>query len=958
LLPSGKFSRFALAVAFSLLGLLVLLVAGVGRQANNHLILDLLQSAVAVWAGICAMWVTGRSAGYLRRLWLLLTVSVFLVCAAQVLKAYYKNIAQLPFATPWPSDILFLLWVIPALMMLLPRSDDESRGTDWLTILDFVQVGIVALTAYLYFFYLTSRWQAEGPRMVLNVFRVQMYRDLAIAAAFLAESWANTQRSIRKLFNGIALFLLLEAGWTIFYLVSWPTALGKTHWDEVVWCAPYLFLTAFASRWKTEEAPAAQQPASPGKAKIFSRVLPVCMPLLVLFMGRRIAGEQNALAWAAITASFSVSLARLTLTNEKQRRNADNLRQAEAALQQSAEMFTTAFQSSLDAISISIMPEGRFLVVNDSFLRMTGYTQEEVLGKSAADLKLWIDEEQRSRILAKLQSGTEIKEEEFLMRTKAGDIRTAQVSAARVQIGDRPGILGMVRDVTERRRAEEALRVSEERFRTLVQNLHVGIVLLGPKAETLYANRAVLATFGAGEKEVLGKSTAQFEGTAIREDGREMSFAERPGPRAIATKRPVYGEVVGWRREGTTEVLWTLVDAVPHLTQQGEVANVLLSISNITLRKRAEEALRASEERFRTVVESFHVGVALLGPGAEILFANAAALEIFGLSLEQVLGRTTDELGLIALREDGTEIPFAIRPAPRAIATGHPVCNEVVGWRRPGSEEVFWTLGEVVPLFSREGKLERLVAAFSDITKRKEAEGALHQLSARLLRLQDEERRKLGRELHDSLAQSVMAVNLDLAQVARSSVPLDKKARHALSEARGVLREMSREIRTLSYLLHPPVLDELGLASAAKEYAQGFGDRSGIALEIDIPSGFPRLPQEAETAFFRIIQESLANIQRHSGSSTGRIRLRCEQGHVELEISDKGRGIEATPQSEGGNGQRVSRLGVGILGMRERMLQLGGTLEVQSNPSGTIVRATIPLVLEAAHAAPSHSCGR
>ena len=148
LLPSGKFSRLSLAVACLLVGSLVLVIGATGSRAKGPILSDLLQSAIAIWTGVCALQVTQRSSGYLRRLWWLITVSVFLACSAQILKTYYKHIVQLPFASPWPSDILFMLWAVPALMMLLPRSEEESGGMDWPTILDFVQLGIVALTAY------------------------------------------------------------------------------------------------------------------------------------------------------------------------------------------------------------------------------------------------------------------------------------------------------------------------------------------------------------------------------------------------------------------------------------------------------------------------------------------------------------------------------------------------------------------------------------------------------------------------------------------------------------------------------------------------------------------------------------------------------------------------------------------------------------------------------------------
>jgi len=382
------------------------------------------------------------------------------------------------------------------------------------------------------------------------------------------------------------------------------------------------------------------------------------------------------------------------------------------------------------------------------------------------------------------------------------------------------------------------------------------------------------------------------------------------------------------------------MDAIPQLSDQGQVVSVLLSVTNITERKRAEEALQASEERFRNLIQDLHVGVVLLGPAAEIRFANQAALASFGLSEDQTIGKSSAQLGLVAIREDGTEIPFSMRPGPRAIETKQPVRNAVMGWRLAKSNEVLWTLADAVPHLTETGEVASVIVAISDITELKRAEEALHHLSTRLLQLQDEERRRLARELHDSLAQSVMAVNLDLAQVARTSGPLGEKAKHALSEARDVLQQMSREIRTLSYLLHPPALDELGLVSALREYAKGFSERSEVQLEVDLQPGFGRLSQEAETALYRIVQESLTNIQRHSGSQTARIRLRADSTCVQLEVSDRGRGMDLAALRPGNTAG--TSLGVGILGMKERMLQLGGKLELESSSSGTTVRATIP----------------
>ena len=810
MLPSGKFSKLAVVVSGLLAAALLIVVEAIPSSAKTLLVSGILQTIVAVWAAFCCGHAARQSSGYLRQLWILLTAALSVVAVAQGMGSYFQSIAHRPSVTPWPSDILFIFWVMPAVVALLPRPAEDSGRMDWRQVLDFAQVGVVGLCAYLYFFYVPSRWQVEGPQMVVKLMRLQLFRDFALSAGFFIRAAMVSAPPIRAFFGRISSFFFLASASDVFFLISSRPSTGRTSWNDIVWCVPFWFAVGFAATWRDKELPVHPKSSSPARSSVVSQILPICLPLLVLFMSRRIAVEENSIAWAAVTGSFMLSAARLLLTNEKQRRITEDLRRTETALRQSSETFSTAFRASPVAMSISLLPNGQYVAVNDGFLRLTGYTQEEVIGKTAADLRLWVQEGQRLTVLSKLMYGEEVKEEEFLLRTKKGETLSGQLSAAQIRLAGEPAVLGMVQDITARKRAEKLLRASEEKFRTLVENMEVGVVLLGPRAE--------------------------------------------------------------------------------------------------------------------------------------IQFANFAAQQMFGTSIEQARGKSSAELDLVSFREDGTELQYSKRPGPRVVQTRQPIRNEVTGWRRSGSSEIFWTLGNAVPQFNRDGSIAGVINSFINITERRQTEEALRQLSTRLLQLQDEERRRLGRELHDSLAQSVLAVNLDLAQLARTSAPLDESAKRALSKARGVLQEMSREIRTLSYLLHPPLLDELGLASAVQEYAKGFGERSGIKLEVQIQAEFGRLSQEVETALFRIVQESLSNIQRHSGSQTARITLRAEPGRVELEVCDQGRGMGQKSVEQGKT--PGARLGVGLLGMRERMVQLGGTLKVVSNSFGTTVQATIPLKVE------------
>ena len=216
----------------------------------------------------------------------------------------------------------------------------------------------------------------------------------------------------------------------------------------------------------------------------------------------------------------------------------------------------------------------------------------------------------------------------------------------------------------------------------------------------------------------------------------------------------------------------------------------------------------------------------------------------------------------------------------------------------------------------------------------------LGELSSRLQQMRDEERRQISRELHDSIGQLLAALSMNIAVVQRQADNLDSAGARAISENAAMVEQISREIRTISHLLHPPLLDAAGLASALRWYVDGFSERSQIKVELHIPELFRRLSEEMEIAIFRMVQECLTNIHRHSGGNSAAIRVREENHRIVVEVRDAGKGIPLEKQLELSSSGRI---GVGFRGMRERVRQLGGTLEIRSDNAGTAVTATLPL---------------
>lgn len=220
-----------------------------------------------------------------------------------------------------------------------------------------------------------------------------------------------------------------------------------------------------------------------------------------------------------------------------------------------------------------------------------------------------------------------------------------------------------------------------------------------------------------------------------------------------------------------------------------------------------------------------------------------------------------------------------------------------------------------------------------------EREEKYRRLSGRLLSLQDEERRRLALDLHDSTGQYLAALTMNLDVLGRATKALDARSRRALAESRSLADQCAREVRTFAYLLHPPLLDEVGLSSAVRWYAEGFAKRSGIHVTMDLGE-IGRLPGPIETALFRVVQEGLTNVHRHASTTTASIRLTATAEAVALDIHDEGQGLRDAATQE--HGTVPETLGVGIQGMRERVRQLGGTFEVEFGDTCTTVRVRVP----------------
>jgi PAS domain S-box-containing protein len=332
-------------------------------------------------------------------------------------------------------------------------------------------------------------------------------------------------------------------------------------------------------------------------------------------------------------------------------------------------------------------------------------------------------------------------------------------------------------------------------------------------------------------------------------------------------------------------------------------------------------ALEGADLPYNTLVERMQQGAAMLSGEGCIIYCNQALAQLLGTSREAVIGHG---LRSFLLAEDAAACDELIRNAQSAPCEGEMTlhCN---GDATIPASFSFTAL-------SRDKSATGVL--ITDLRNQREQA----EFASRLQALQDEERKRIARELHDSAGQLLAGIGINLGVLREQFAGADTPATKALSDASFLLDQVSSEIRTISHLLHPPLLDVVGLVSALRWYIDGFSERSKIKVELQLAENLSRYSEEMEIAIFRIVQECLTNVHRHSGSPTAVISLSQERDELVIEVSDKGKGISLEKRQQlTGGGQGT----VGFIGMRERLRQFGGSLKVQSTDAGTVVTAML-----------------
>ena len=594
---------------------------------------------------------------------------------------------------------------------------------------------------------------------------------------------------------------------------------------------------------------------------------------------------------------------------------------------QAKHLFHYLFEQASLGIAVEDL-EGKLLLANPALCSMLGYEENELCGMSCSQFANPEDSADDWALFQRLRAGVidhYSLEKRYVRRDGVRLWGRLNVSILKNgEGGSSPLVFAFVEDITERKQVEDALKKSEEKFSKAFRESPMALTLTSATDHRyLDVNETFEQMTGWLRNEVIGRTPFDF---GIWVDSAErLEFVKR-----VLAEGAIRGWELHYRcKDGTQRVGL----GAGELIQIGNEPCILSVIADITGRKQVECKLRASEDKLRLLLDS--TPEAIYGIDLEHLctFCNPACLRVLGYEhVDQVVGKNMHNL-IHHSRADGTAYPVEECRVHRVTQTGQGVhAEDEVLWRANGTSfpAECWSYPQ------RKGEeVVGAVVAFIDITERKLAESALANLSRKLIEAQEQERTRIGRELHDDFGQRLAMVAIELQQLHEDPL-VSPEVRSRTSELQEQISEIAADIQSLSHALHSAKLQYLGIAGAIRGFCQEFGEQQKVEINFqtrDLPSP---LSPDISLCFFRVLQEALHNAVKHSRVRHFEVRLWGTSEEIHLTIRDSGIGFDR-------DAARASR-GLGLISMKERLNLVNGTLSIDSQlKRGTTIHARVPL---------------
>jgi len=598
-------------------------------------------------------------------------------------------------------------------------------------------------------------------------------------------------------------------------------------------------------------------------------------------------------------------------------RNDDLIATNDAELKASEDRFATAFYSSPIAMAITTVAEGRYVEINEAFVRQTGWARDEICGRTSLELRIWPTADDRNAMIAALVRHKTIRDQHQQFRTKSGRLITTLYSAGLITLQGAPCVLAAIADITAQTEAEDALRESEAKFRMLAETTQSGIFICGRDGALAYFNPQLAHFTGYSADELHTKTVRDL----IHPDAHDLVRA-RVQARLRGEQVPGRYQFQIITKQGATRWLDLSAQLVEY---QGQPA-LMGTGFDITDAKDIEQRAQEHTALLQTLIANSPYGIMMGGPDHRIRFCNPAFQRIFQYTEDEVVGRDPDDL--IGLRENNEASDFSKR-----VLAGEIVHASAVRRRKDGS-----TVNvefHAVPMIAN-GQFIGCFGIYQDITERIRSEAKLRALRDRLTRVQDEERAHIARELHDDIGQRLALLTIQLKQLqeeARAAAPgLGAK----LAGSRQLTEEICADAQRISHRLHPSQLSVLGLTKALAGLCDAFARQTHLEIDFAHDGDIVKLPPEIETCLFRVAQEAIQNAAKHSECRQIDVELSIGAEGVRLCVADGGKGFDPAATEYGS--------GLGLVSMAERARSVGGRLYIQSAvDEGTRIEVSIPL---------------